>query len=83
MVVDAGGPCVTQDPACPTFPNLLVCPWYDGGPCQVSQCVGPWRDCDHDVVDGCEVDTSTDPMHCGACYVACDGGQACEDGVCQ
>lgn len=74
-------PCAEQDPACPALPHLLSCPWYDGGPCQASECEGTWRDCNHDVTDGCETDTSTDPKHCGACNVAC--AMSCAEGVCK
>lgn len=42
-----------------------------GGGCTIGSCVAPWDDCNKNDTDGCEVDTSTDPKHCGACFSAC------------
>jgi hypothetical protein len=41
-----------------------------------------WLDCNGNVVDGCEVDASSDVGNCGACRVACAPGQRCAAGVC-
>ena len=30
----------------------------------------------------CEHDTTSDPLHCGACDFPCAPGQTCEDGIC-
>jgi len=38
--------------------------------------------CDGATCDGACVDTDADPLHCGACGVACDDGDACVDGSC-
>lgn len=44
-------------------------------------CTLPRADCDGDAANGCEVDTDTDPMHCGACGAPCGIG-SCVDGEC-
>lgn len=44
-----------------------------GGACIVAACVGSWENCDRTDDNGCEVDLSTDPDHCGGC------GKECED----
>jgi len=36
-----------------------------------TQCDVPFRDCNKDVVDGCEIDTSTNALHCSACDTPC------------
>jgi hypothetical protein len=45
----------------------------EGGECT---CVSGFGDCDGAIENGCEVDLSKDPHHCGAC------GARCEHGVC-
>ncbi|MDX9724628.1 MAG: hypothetical protein RBU37_28020, partial [Myxococcota bacterium] len=45
----------------------------------------PWRDCNLDPSDGCEIDTSTDAEHCSACQTPCDFPNAeasCELSTC-
>ena len=39
--------------------------------CVVTECVNASANCDGDDVDGCELDTSADPVNCGDCGVAC------------
>ncbi|MDW8246014.1 MAG: hypothetical protein RMJ84_05520, partial [Sandaracinaceae bacterium] len=42
--------------------------------------------CDGQDANGCEVDTNTNPMHCGGCNRVCSGGNAnwsCRDGACR
>lgn len=69
-----------------------VCPGGDaetGNPiCVLGRCsylcsVG-YADCDGRLENGCEVDTTLDPQHCGACDTQCDlaGGQPCIAGKC-
>ncbi len=36
-------------------------------------CTGTTADCDGNAANGCEVDTSSDPLNCGACGRACSG----------
>lgn len=58
----------------------------DGGAasiCTFGGCSTGFADCNHDLArDGCEVDVTSDPAHCGSCSLNCDGG-ACVSGVCQ
>ncbi|MBI5512336.1 MAG: hypothetical protein HY909_01130, partial [Deltaproteobacteria bacterium] len=54
--------------ACPARPNAF--PGCVLGSCVIS-CVAGFADCDGDAMNGCEVDTRTDPAHCAACNRAC------------
>ncbi|MBK6697562.1 MAG: hypothetical protein IPG50_36070 [Myxococcales bacterium] len=45
-------------------------------------CKGARADCNKRANDGCEVDTSSNPKHCGACGKTCSGGQVCASGKC-
>lgn len=52
------------------------------------QCEAGWTDCNTDKLgDGCEVNTSTDVDHCGACGDPCSSNhlesQSCVDGECE
>ena len=50
--------------------------------CTIS-CDPLWGNCDNDVSDGCEHDTSEDDQNCGTCDNVCSGGTPlCEVGVC-
>lgn len=57
----------------------------DAAPDQDPSCPSGWADCDEDPANGCEIDVSGDPDHCGACDHACGGDHAsatCEQGAC-
>jgi len=41
------------------------------GSCVIASCLGTWLDCNNIAGDGCEVDTASDPLNCGACGSAC------------
>ena len=58
-------------------------PVCDFGKC-VLGCRDGWADCNGSQVDGCEIDTRSDPSNCGGCGVTCDLvlGQACVAGKC-
>src|SRR5207249_958390 len=49
-------------------------------------CTAPWRDCNNDPGDGCELDVQSDVAHCGGCNNACapvaNGSPACASGQC-
>lgn len=47
-----------------------------------ASCSAPQADCNADPSDGCEVDTDTDPHHCGDCLTDCMVG-SCVGGSCQ
>ena len=52
----------------------------------VSTCNLGWTDCNGDLKDGCEVDTTGDPDHCGGCATVCtappNASPACDSGKC-
>jgi hypothetical protein len=55
------------------------------GECRMGACHSGFSDCNTIPGDGCERNLVTDPLHCGACFVACDDTNAtvaCEDRVC-
>ena len=41
-----------------------------------------YEDCNGDISDGCEVEVSASPVHCGSCGKACPDGTECVAGVC-
>lgn len=51
-----------------------------GGNCGLTCAVGT-GDCNKTAADGCEVNTNTDPKHCGTCGNDC-GANACVQGAC-
>lgn len=51
------------------------------GVCAVAACEAGFADCDATAANGCEVDTRTDPRHCGGCGTVCATG-ACVAGGC-
>ncbi len=42
-----------------------------GGNCSIAGCTAPFRDCDMQYADGCEVNTGGDKFNCGACGTVC------------
>ena len=61
-----------------------------GQVCSQGQCVSSsitcqsgFADCNGSLVDGCEVNTATDPQHCGSCTSNCPSGSSCTNGQCQ
>ena len=53
------------------------------GSCALVSCQAGWSDCNLQVIDGCEVNTASDPNNCGACGHSCVSGHACVAGSCQ
>jgi len=51
------------------------------GLCAIRRCLKGRKDCNRKSIDGCEVEITSDPKHCGDCERACDAG--CEGGVCR
>jgi hypothetical protein len=68
---------------CAERPNTI------GRLCRAGACVAPcatsFADCDMNEANGCEIDTRTDPAHCGVCGQACNlpnAATACVAGRC-
>jgi hypothetical protein len=59
---------------CPTLPHAK--PTCSNGVCGY-QCDFGFADCNHNPVDGCEIDTLNNPDNCGGCTNDCDGGPLC------
>lgn len=60
-------------------------PECTGGNCAILSCNGPYRDCDGNPANGCEVNRNTDPDNCGSCGNVCSLPNAttdCEGGTC-
>jgi hypothetical protein len=56
------------------------------GGCAVGTCNAGFADCDGVAANGCEVALGSDPLHCGACPVACNatnGAPSCVAGACR
>ena len=58
-----------------------------GGTCVLGACNTGFADCDGNPANGCEVNTQSDNVNCGACSTtgashACAGGQVCSGGAC-
>jgi hypothetical protein len=57
----------------------------NGGKCVVDKCTAPYVDCDGDPSNGCEVNTTTDPLNCGGCGGVCsdiNGTPSCAGSKC-
>lgn len=55
------------------------------GDCGISMCPAGAADCDHELANGCEVDTQTDAMNCDGCGTRCaldNAVAACRAGQC-
>ena len=55
--------------------------------CAVGMCTAPYADCDRAPGNGCETNTLTDAMNCGACGAACaarpNARSSCSSGRCE
>ena len=72
---DHCGGCTTS---CTTGPHAAaVC---ESGSCGL-KCDTGYADCNGSAGDGCEVEIASDPLHCGACGLSCNG-VACLKGAC-
>lgn len=76
------GACQTP---CPNDNARALC---SSGQCNVVSCSqSGHQDCNHDALDGCEIDTESDSKNCGACGKVCENigtkRTGCVDGACQ
>ncbi len=57
-----------------------------GGVCTGLDCKSTTADCDSNADNGCEVNLTTDPSHCGSCLVSCSSPShataTCDNGTC-
>lgn len=81
-VYNCGG-CGTRCPATVGANTARACVM---GTCTSAPCTAPFADCNGDAIDGCEIDTNRDPVHCGACNNVCqvlpNAGSTCLAGKC-
>lgn len=52
------------------------------GVCEVGVCASNFEDCDERPMNGCEINTTASPAHCGACGRTCAAGEGCVMGDC-
>lgn len=86
---DCSGLCVdlTTDPGnCGACDNECVAAnavaGCSGGSCTIASCNPGFENCDSNPVNGCEVNTSTNPNNCGGCGIVCGVGKSCFNGLC-
>jgi hypothetical protein len=72
--------CGTCGNVCPTPPNGVA--GCVGGQCTLASCNTGFSNCDGDVGNGCESDTSSDANACGGCGTVCGSG-VCSGSKCQ
>jgi hypothetical protein len=67
------------------LPNALAA--CSDGACKVAECIAPFGDCDGNAANGCEVDITSSPLHCGGCGFSCNAAHAtnpaCVDSLCE
>ena len=66
---------------CTMPPNAMTAACV-AGRCGVGMCIVGFADCDGTPSNGCETNTNTDAMHCGACRAPCATGRNCVMGAC-
>ncbi|MEZ4394775.1 MAG: hypothetical protein R3A48_27180 [Polyangiales bacterium] len=62
------------------FANAV--PTCTAGACALASCNTGFANCNNMAVDGCEIDTRNNPLHCGRCGAACAAGEQCISGAC-
>jgi stigma-specific protein Stig1 len=78
--VPAGQVTCSPTTACPTEPNTSF-PSCQNGTC-IWACTTGFADCDHNALNGCETNITSDAKNCGGCGITCAQGQACVGGAC-
>ncbi len=69
------GGCTTQCTG-----SINAAPHCEGGQCTF-HCSPGYSDCNSNSDDGCEINTDSDPHHCGSCNLDCKG-LGCSQGTC-
>ncbi len=64
---------------CPGGPNAA--PRCINAACTL-KCTPGFADCNQSPDDGCEINISNDPLHCGSCGLSCDGAK-CVNNACE
>ncbi|MCC6217467.1 MAG: hypothetical protein IT376_21600 [Polyangiaceae bacterium] len=64
---------------CPSAGVPMAC---GAGVCVVGECPAGTADCDGEAGNGCEIDTRSEDLHCGACGAECAGLTRCSGGTC-
>jgi hypothetical protein len=75
--------CGTCSKACSVANGTAGCA---NGTCAVAGCNAGFADCNGQPADGCEVNTNSDPIHCGSCSNFCNlpnATAACSNGTCR
>jgi hypothetical protein len=77
------GACATD---CTKLPNVASATCTNSG-CFITQCATGYADCDGNSANGCEVNTTTDALHCGGCNTNCTalpnvGTATCQSSQC-
>jgi len=76
--------CAACKTPCPVLANQVSA--CLAGSCQPAVCRKGFADCNRVQADGCEVDTTSDPINCSACGVGCPAPlnttATCTDGAC-
>jgi hypothetical protein len=62
------------------LPNAL--PDCANGTCAILRCVTGFANCDNVAENGCEVNVTSDPDHCGDCSTSCGPSQRCAASRC-
>jgi hypothetical protein len=53
------------------------------GACSIAVCNPGFRDCDGQVANGCEINSTIDRNNCGGCAVVCAASKNCVNSICQ
>jgi hypothetical protein len=70
----------------PCNPANAINPQCANSQCLFGGCLPGFQNCNQLSPDGCEVNTDTDPTHCGSCTTVCsfaNAGAGCAGGQCQ